>query len=162
MTFVVDTNVVVVANDREAHIATPQCVLACVERLKAILSRERVVVDAGYEILSEYLRYANLSGKGVGDVFVKWVFHNHWNVAHCDAVEISPSEDGGYLEFPAHPRLSSFDLSDRKFVAVSIAHPERPPILNAVDSDWDNFTDALAAHGVTVTGLCPEDRPSPG
>jgi len=37
-----------------------------------------------------------------------------------------------------------------------VAHPEHPPILNAVDSDWWHHQDALARHGVRVEFLCPD------
>jgi hypothetical protein len=154
MTFVVDTNVIVVANDREADHATPQCVLRCVDRLTEIRKTERIVLHANYEILNEYFRKANRSGQpGDGDAFAKWVFDNQWNETHCDLVSITPS-DGGYLEFPTDPRLAGFDLDDRKFVAVSIAHPERSPILNAVGSDWRNFAEPLAENGIKVHDLC--------
>jgi hypothetical protein len=156
MTFVVDTNVIVVANDREADHATPQCVLRCVERLTEIRNAERIALDAGYEIFDEYRGKANLSGEpGVGDRFMKWVFDNLRNEECFDLVEITPLGDGSYSEFPVDPRLAGFDLADRKFVAVSIEHPGRPPILNAVDSDWDDFLGPLAENGVSVERLCP-------
>jgi len=41
-------------------------------------------------------------------------------------------------------------------VAASVSHPERPPILNAVDTDWWNYRMALERHGVRVEFLCPE------
>ena len=160
MTFVVDTNVLVVANDRETHSASAECVLACARRLRALQQSERIAIDSGYKILGEYFRYARLSGKpGEGDAFVKWVLDNHQNATHCDVVEITPSEDGSYLEFPEDQRLAKFDLNDRKFVAVSAKHPERPPILYALDkTDWGEGAAALADNGITVVDLCPPDE----
>ena len=106
-------------------------------------------------MLAEYFRHANRSGQpGVGDVFAKWASDNQWNKTHCDRVDITPSGDGSYREFPADPRLARFDLDDRKFVAVSIVHPERPSILNAVDSDWRNSAGPLAENGIVVHHLC--------
>jgi len=61
---------------------------------------------------------------------------------------------GSYREFPMDQQLARFDLNDRKFVAVSIAHSERPPILNAVDSGWRDFLAPLAENGVKVHDLC--------
>jgi hypothetical protein len=154
MTFVVDTNVIAVANLLATH-ATPQCVLRCVERLTKISRGERIALDTNDEILNEYFRKASRAGQpGAGDAFAKWVFDNQWNVTHCDLIEITPLSDGSYREFPTDPRLARFDLNDRKFVAVSIVHSERPPILNAVDSDWDEFLRPLAESGVVVHGLC--------
>ena len=41
--------------------------------------------------------------------------------------------------------------------AVAVAHPERPPILQAVDSQWWDFRDALRKNDVTVNFICTED-----
>ena len=156
MTVVIDTNVLVVANDRETEQATAECVLRCVERLMRIRASERIALDAGQEILAEYFRHANRSGEpGPGDAFARWIFDNQWTQAYCDLVPITLLETGCYQEFPTDPRLDKFDLSDRKFVAVSIAHPERPPILNAVDSDWEEFRAAFTQHGVEIEAVCP-------
>jgi hypothetical protein len=58
--------------------------------------------------------------------------------------------------FPPDEALAKFDPSDRKFVAVSCAHEQRPPILQATDSKWWGLREALVACGVTVHFLCPE------
>ncbi|MCP4749267.1 MAG: hypothetical protein GY866_00095, partial [Proteobacteria bacterium] len=60
-----------------------------------------------------------------------------------------------YDEFPEHDGLKNFDISDRKFVAVANAHPDKPPILEATDSNWWGWKDSLAEIGITVTFLCP-------
>jgi len=130
-------------------------VLQCERRLTDIRSGERIALDTNYEILSEYFRKQNRSGQpGPGDAFAKWAFDNQWIAEHCDLVEITPAGDGSYREFPADQRLADFDLDDRKFVAVSVVHPERPPILNAVDSDWSDFLGPLAENGIKVHNLC--------
>ena len=46
---------------------------------------------------------------------------------------------------------------DRKFIAVACAHPEKPPILQAVDSQWWDFHNAFRQHGVTVEFICEDD-----
>jgi hypothetical protein len=53
--------------------------------------------------------------------------------------------------------LADFDAPDRKFVAVAAAHADRPPILQAADSKWLDWQDALKEHGITVELLCPQD-----
>jgi hypothetical protein len=68
----------------------------------------------------------------------------------------SPVSRRRFREFPSDERLIGFDPSDHKFVAVSLVHPDLPPILNAVDSDWVVFRDVLEAHGVRIETLCPE------
>ena len=61
-----------------------------------------------------------------------------------------------YDEFPNHQGLINFDLSDRKYIAVANAHHEKPPILQATDSKWWGWKDALAEAGITVHFLCPD------
>ncbi len=75
---------------------------------------------------------------------------------HCDRVKIKPVKDiaGDFEEFPRHDGLKEFDLADRKFVAVSIAHPKRPVILQATDTKWWGWKEALAECGVRVDFLC--------
>jgi hypothetical protein len=45
MTFVVDTNVIVVANGRDVDQVTPECVLTSVERLTEISRTERIATQ---------------------------------------------------------------------------------------------------------------------
>jgi len=52
--------------------------------------------------------------------------------------------------------LEVFDKSDHKFVAAANAHPAKPPILQATDSKWWGWKDALMEVGITVQFLCPE------
>jgi hypothetical protein len=69
-------------------------------------------------------------------------------------VRITPKGES-YEEFPDHPGLADFDPSDRKFVAAANAHPDRPPILQATDSKWWGWSEALEACGLSVVFLCP-------
>ncbi len=71
---------------------------------------------------------------------------------------ITPSGAGDktFVEFPTDLRLAKFDPSDRKFVATILASGEQAPIINAADTDWWDFRDALSDHGITVEFLCPE------
>ena len=159
MTAVVDTNVLLVANGRADH-AGPPCVRACVDALTEIRERRRVVLDRGMRIFDEYIRQRlSFSGQpGAGDAFFRWLFQNQADELHCLQFDITP-RDGAvddFEEFPSDdPRPSRFDWSDRKFVAIALASRLSPPVYNAVDSDWWDFRDALAAHGVTVVFLCP-------
>ena len=68
---IVDTNVIVIANDTDDKRA--DCRDRCQDRLEQILSRpEKVVVDDDWRIFGEYERYVDPnSRKGIGDVFVK-------------------------------------------------------------------------------------------
>lgn len=155
---VVDTNVGVVANGRETD-ASPECIIFCTDFLEGVSRGEvRLVLDAEWEILSEYLRQLNSSGQpGVGDAFLKWVLQNQANPERCERVEIHPSGDSrGYEELPEDPDLEGFDPSDRKFAAVALAASSRPPIVNAVDSDWWGHRKALERCGLRIKNLCPD------
>ncbi len=155
---VVDTNVPITANGAEDVDA--DCVLACQRAVQEVLEdRRALVIDDDFEIIAEYQR--NLLANGsprVGDTFLKWVLTNWTNPARCQQVAITPvpPEEGGFAEFPNAKGLETFDPSDRKFVAVANAHPERPPILQALDSKWWGWRQALASVGVTVEFLCRE------
>lgn len=152
---IVDTNVGVVANEREAH-ASPDCVIACVDALEQIVrGRTRLVLDDGWEVLKEYQRKMRSSGQpGPGDAFLKWALTNLANPARCERVPLD-------LEaFPDDPDLAAFHYDDRKFVVLALASESRPPIANAVDSDWWHFREALRRAGVEVTFLCPDQVPA--
>ena len=162
---VVDTNVPIKANlatrpdemsknpSESAHI-----ILSCVLALKAVMQNNALVIDSGNEIFDEYRK--NLSLKegqpGIGDVFLKWVHDNRWGWPEENRVEIHPDGNGSYREFPNHAGLVAFDFSDRKFIAVANAHSKKPPILQAADSKWWGWKEALAEEGISVKFLCPQ------
>jgi hypothetical protein len=64
--------------------------------------------------------------------------------------------DGEYRAFPADPMLATFDRSDRVYVTLALVAPEKPRILNAVDSDYVAHKAALERVGVIVHELCPD------
>jgi len=158
--FVIDVNVAVVANGASRQ-ADTACVLACIQILKEL--RENVIaIDDRDHILSEYRGQLSMSGQpGVGDEFMQWIHQNQCTESICERVAITPYPEWGFEEFPHDDRLGRvtdprrFDRSDRKYVAVALASRQSPTILNAVDSDWSEYRDALLAHGVVVEELCP-------
>ncbi len=155
MTIIVDTNVPLVAN-RAAPQASPACVANCAQRLRQVQTNDILVLDEGWLILNEYMHKLHSSGQpGVGDAFLKWVLTNKSNPRRCCWVHLTPQGDA-FAEFPGAPDLDGFDVSDRKFVAAACAHPEHPAILNATDSDWWHYRDALQQHGVRVDFVCPD------
>lgn len=132
------------------------CVLACIEAVEHVIRKRALIIDAGDEIFDEYRRQLSMKGQpGVGDRFMKWVHDNRWRLPDDHRVTITSNRDS-YEEFPTHDDLNDFDRSDRKFVAASNAHLEKPPILQATDSKWWGWKDALADIGITVQFLCPE------
>ena len=161
---IVDTNVIGIANRKGDH-ASQDCVESCERRLHQILSRrEKVVVDEGWRIFTEYDRYVNLgTRKWIGEIFVKTLLQNLKNPAICEMVHITPLEGNGtdFAEFPSDAALSTFDPDDRKFIAVACAYRQisgqAATILLAIDRGWIAFVDALAAHGVAIDILCEAD-----
>ena len=159
MTVVADTNVAVVANALSEQ-ASEDCVETCAERLEEIMRGEvKLVLDDDWQILGEYAQNLHFTGTDVGDRFLQWVLRNWRNPERCDLIHIT-SVDGSeneFEEFPDDPTLEGFDPDDRKFIAVAVAHPEKPPILQAVDSQWSDFRDILRENGVTVAFICEAD-----
>ncbi len=159
MTVVADTNVAVVANGLSEQ-ASEDCVETCAEKLEEIMRGEvKLALDDDWQILGEYTRNLHSTGADVGDRFLQWTLRNWANLQRCDLVPITPINnlENEFQEFPTDPDLQDFDPDDRKFIAVALAHPEKPPILQAVDYKWLDFRDALQRNGVTVAFICEED-----
>ena len=62
----------------------------------------------------------------------------------------------GIAEICNELRSVVHDDDDRKFVAVALSFSTPPPIVNATDSGWVGWTDALRNRGIEVLQLCPE------
>ncbi|NLF24627.1 MAG: hypothetical protein GX589_03100 [Deltaproteobacteria bacterium] len=154
----VDTNVPKTANYALCPDEIPEklrdCVKVCITAIKHVITERGLIIDAGNEIFDEYRRQLSMKGQpGIGDRFVKWVHDNRWKLPDDHRVTINRIGDS-YKEFPTHGNLNNFDRSDRKFVAVANAHPEKPPILQATDSKWWGWKNALNNVGITVHFLC--------
>ncbi|WP_211325618.1 hypothetical protein [Roseimicrobium gellanilyticum] len=120
--------------------------------------KERIALDSDCAILQEYQNKTKpFTGNRAGDAFVKWAIQNQANIERCDVVPLEPNEQRMFESFPDDERLSNFDASDRKFVAVAAAHPDHPKILQAADSKWIDWAPALADHEIEVEFLCPAD-----
>lgn len=117
-----------------------------------------LVLDDRWRIIKEYKRQLRPEGQPeVGDAFLKWVLTNLKNPKRCCLVSIRENGIRGFDEFPSDNRLTGFDPCDRKFVAVAVAHPNRPPILQALDSGWWDYRKILDENGVTIRLLCPRE-----
>ena len=160
MKVIVDTNVPLVANGK-ADQASEDCVETCIDRLMQITAGNvKLVLDDQRRIIEEYRNKLNPGGfPGVGDAFLKWVEINWANSQRCDLVSITPIDgsEEDFREFPTDSALDGFDPDDRKFIAVALAHSEKPPILQAVDTEWWNYRDALRQNGVTIDFICEDD-----
>ena len=164
MTVIVDTNVAVVASgqsEQETEERSKDCIAACAERLGQINNDEvRLALDDQRRIIDEYRRrLESINRFNIGYQFYKWVEINWSNPERCDLVEITPvvGLEINFEEFPDDPALKKFDEDDRKFIAVACAHPQKPPILQAVDGKWRDFLDVLRENSVTVEYICEDD-----
>jgi hypothetical protein len=155
--FVIDTNVIYVANGW-ADQASESCRRACIDFLESIKDgRAPIVIDTGGSILSEYLSARSRAQPGVGDRFVQWVINVQGDDDRCERVSIRTSNnDRAWEEFPADPSLFGFHWDEQKFVTVALTSERRPTIVNAVDSDWAQYADALRSTGVDILCLCPD------
>ena len=151
---VIDTNVLLVA-DGKAPQMSEACQVECLTRLERVTATEQVVLDYGWLILNEYQEKLDPNGpKTPGNEFVLWLLQAHQRI---DWVTITPTnaEQTTFNEFPPDSVLErAFDPADRKFVAASNAHPDKPPILQSADSKWLGWEDQLKQHGIRVEVLC--------
>lgn len=157
MKAVIDTNVLLVANEQHADVS-PECVAECVQRLRSMQTSGITVIDDRYRILQEYQNKTRIKPpKGVGDVFLKWLLRNAGNTRHVETVTITETAEDTFAEFPDPALQAVFDRPDRKFAAVAHAHADKPPIWQASDCKWLDWWPALHARGVVVHFLCHAD-----
>lgn len=154
---VIDTNIVLVANGQHPDVS-PDCVITCVLALQSVMREGKLTIDDGFLILREYQNKTQPKvGNRPGDAFVKWVLNNHSNTKHIEKVTLLEHDERGFETFPEDSELENFDSSDRKFVAVSAGHPEKPCISQAADSKWVAWAPALKRFGIEVDFLCEAD-----
>ncbi len=168
---IIDTNVLVVANGKAAAPQTTEkCVVLCRARLTEILrGSEKILLDDKKRIIQEYKNNLNAKGRGFGDRFWQELVRIMWRQGGEQGKvireRITPLAENGtdFEEFPNDDvSLKNFHKKDRKFVAVALAYQrnngQEAPILKAEDSGWEEFRDALAAHGVQVDSICEDNR----
>jgi hypothetical protein len=154
---VIDTNVLVVANQKQGE--QMEHVAACARTLLELKQGGRLVLDGADLIFTEYRRHSSFSGSpGAGDSFFKWLVDNRYKQDLVSLVEIGP-EDEISPRCPAFrdDELNSFDYSDRKFVAAALAHPGSA-LKVGLDSDYWMHRNALRRNGVTLVFVCGESH----
>ena len=155
---VVDTNVVATAEGANP-IAGADCRSASAAALLAVMRRGHLFLDNAGLIVAEYLGAVRAGQPEAGGAFVRWVLQNQWVEAKVSRVAVTPRTDAptAFHELPPPIAGITYDRSDEKFLAVAAAHPERPPVLQALDSKWWGWQDSLRACGVTLYFLCPDE-----
>lgn len=151
---VIDTNVLLVAEGL-SDFSRP-CEAKCGSLLRTIQRERIIVLDTGREILAEYgKKLKERKGqRGLGYEFWKWLVNTKVSHARCETVDLTPHPDRRYTEFPDHAGLVEFDPSDRKFVAVAAAHPDRPEIVQAGDCKWWGWRHPLSECGILLNLPC--------
>lgn len=155
---IIDTNVPVKA--ASVHLEDEvdrKCASECLNYLEKLLhSSDILVLDSAGEILKEYRKNINMKAdSSIATVFLNWVYRSILT-ERIERHTITKTGENTYAEFPASVDLKHFDCSDRKFVALSKAHPCHPPIVNGSDTDWWLYKDALEKEGIHVVFLCKE------
>ncbi|HOD72261.1 MAG TPA: hypothetical protein PKO27_14610 [Deltaproteobacteria bacterium] len=154
---VIDTNVILVANDQHEGVSE-ECVIECVNRLNSLRKTGCVVIDDSFHILLEYQKKTNPKKPiGVGDAFVRWLLEYKSNPHFCEQVTLNELSENQYKEFPCSKLEAICDPPDRKFIAVANAHPDRPPVWQAADCKWLNWSASLSALNIKVEFLCFND-----
>lgn len=154
---VIDTNVLLVADGLHDDVSD-LCHSQCVARLQEVKAFGTVVIDDEYRILLEYQNKLSANKiRGAGGAFLKWLLQNAANPDRVAQVHLTETGEDAFAEFPVATLAQHFDPSDRKFPSVANAHPAKPPILQATDCKWLKWWPALAAQGIHVEFLCPED-----
>jgi hypothetical protein len=144
--FIVDTNVLIVANEdiNCADEDALECIEACCNEIENIYRDGKLVLDIDGEIENEYRKHLRSDGSpGLGDSFYKWIHDYGYNSQYCLRLKINKTGDS-YREFPQDESLNTFDLSDRKFVALACAANKEPIILEAKDCKWLNFKEIFS------------------
>jgi len=154
---VIDTNVLLIADGQGGHMSD-DCRLECEARLMAVQAGDQTVLDDSWLILGEYQHKLDPNQSPTpGSAFIKWLLQRQGMAQHVSWVSITSTnaDQTKFAEFPSDAGLeSAFDPADRKFVAASNAHVEKPPILESADSKWLGWEANLAAHGIRLEILC--------
>ncbi len=154
---VVDTNVLAVAEGMHDG-ASDHCKLNCVSLLRRIEGGVILAVDAGDEVLSEYLGALRGSGtSGPGKKLATALWRRRHDPAVCRKVHINSIDrpPGSYAEVPES--LRDFDTDDQKFLAVAVAEGSQPPLFQALDTEWWLRRQDISREGIDVQFLCASD-----
>jgi hypothetical protein len=153
----IDTNVLVVANEQNDQVS-----LWCLENSISAVSNAMlngvVLVDSTDCVVEEYLRAVDTRRRpqNAGGRFLLWLLENRYSDDRVKQIDIPKDHAGHFTDCPPKLNASTFDISDRKFVALAVKG--MGCVLNATDSDWCEHATLLSAGGVRVTNLCGCDK----
>lgn len=160
---IIDTNVPLTSVGMHEG-ASIDCQRACAQLIHNVLRGNiRVLIDAEGEILKEYRKkmYPDPNpSAGLASQFLMHLFTYRADISRVREVSLPRRGDGKddeYEDWPDDPRLSHFDRSDRKWVALAVRYmrDENPaPIINAMDNDWEHFVDIFIELGIMIEFIC--------
>jgi hypothetical protein len=158
--FVIDENVLIVAEVKPPEPGREACLQPCIDALREAM-RQKVVLDDSEVILSKYSKQIKkVRQNGMGMEFWIWLIQNQHHVERCERVKITPLEPS-FAEVPLELQSLDpvtnkiFDLDDHIWLAAAKASANNPTILNATDKDWYQWQIQLEQHGFQIKFLCP-------
>lgn len=160
--YIVDTNVPLGAVNTENSVPI-SCQQKCVSLISSILNGQaRAVIDDKNEAIKEYRNkmYPDPNPSApIASWFLMYIL-TEYREDRVLRLPLTQNEEGHFTTYPDDPRLASFDLSDKKWIALAKAYEEQfgepVPIVNATDSDWLHFEKALKENGLIIELLCRE------
>lgn len=165
-TVVLETNLLMTASGL-AEQASRECMNQCIKTIEQIQQGIRTLaLDKSLLILTEYQESLRTAQSSLGYLFLrKWLDANWHEIIRVDILPIdNEAGEFGVLQ-DVKEFIRGFDKSDCKFVATARSAQAQigapVPILNATDSDWCEFLDAMHHIGVVVEFVCPELMPDP-
>ena len=130
---------------------------SCMDFIHELISnpQSKLVLDMDREIVGEYEN--NIKKSDMGKMFFRWLYDYMAQMdIMSDMLKLEKAADGSYKDFPKDEALQGLDLADRKFIALSAAHKEKPQLIQAADGKWLEFEEALEKHGIHIEFLNPE------
>jgi hypothetical protein len=146
---IVDTNVAIVANGKSKDVSIERRIKS-IDYLEDVFQNGRLIVDHGGLIEEEYRKHLSVGQPGVGNRFLQQFFQVR--VDRLVREEITPVKGNHFQEMKFTGGLKKFDISDRKFAALS--KKTKVAVSICVDSDWVDFAEELGQQGVKVTFIC--------
>lgn len=156
MVAIIDTNVIYKAGTPISKLDGDD--LDCADKCSCFLEKfvndhtNTLVLDKGRRIFKEYISaYDKISREcpSVATVFLRTVFGHKPKFGVDNSTEITPDGDS-FCEYPSDARLTDFDRSDKKFIALANAHASHPQIVEGADSKWWGIKNVLAEYGISV------------
>lgn len=150
MRAIVDTNVLIAANQRDTHATLEAAARAANVLFEIQQGLHLLLEDTEGMILDEYKRYCNFSGQpGVADRFFLWFIKARFVPTAVAQIDVGgPNDVTGCLPDYLH----TFDKSDHKWVAVYLEGGGEV-IFNSLDSDWSEHASNMLRAGINVCEL---------